>query len=211
VEVAADGQPHFTIHESVAWDRLVCDAPSLALAARADAVCFGSLAQRTPANRAAIQQLVAATPKTALRVFDINLRQQYYTRKVIVNSLILANALKINDTELPEVARLLKLTGDTREQMAHLARHFELRVVALTRGAHGSLLYADGQWVEHPGLPVKIADSVGAGDAFTAAMVMGLLRRLPLAEIAERANRVAAFVCTQVGATPRLPAEFTAV
>ncbi|MBI5684483.1 MAG: carbohydrate kinase [Verrucomicrobia bacterium] len=229
VELAADGQPRFTIHENVAWDRLVADEASLAFAARADAVCFGSLAQRSEPSRGSIRKLVAATPATALRVFDINLRQQFFSREVVEESLRLANVLKLNDTELPVLAAMFGLTGGVREQLAALAERFGLRAVALTRGAHGSLLCVaaslrdadqdDGwgrsrsdrttfSWSEHAGLSVKVVDSVGAGDAFTAAMALGLLAGRPLDEINRHANEVAAYVCSQPGATPVLPASF---
>ncbi|MCX6910211.1 MAG: carbohydrate kinase [Verrucomicrobia bacterium] len=205
VELAADGQPRFTIHENVAWDRLVADEASLTFAAQADAVCFGSLAQRSEPSRRAIRALVTATPATALRVFDINLRQQFYSREVVEESLRLANVLKLNDTELPVLAAMFGLGDSVREQLVALAHRFALRAVALTRGAHGSVLLADGVWSEHTGLTVKVVDTVGAGDAFTAAMALGLLAGRPLDDINRHANEVAAYVCSQPGATPALP------
>ena len=205
VDVQADGQPRFTIHENVAWDRIGVDAASLEFAAHANALCFGSLAQRCAASRAAIRQVISKTPTTALRVFDINLRQHFYSRELIESSLALANALKLNETELPVLAELFVLAGDVRAQLAALAQRFELRAIALTRGAHGSLLLADGAWSEHAGLTAKVVDAVGAGDAFTAAWTLGLLAQQPLDEINQRANELAAFVCTQPGATPPLP------
>lgn len=208
VELAADGQPRFTIHENVAWDRLVADEKSLAFAVHADAVCFGSLAQRSEPSRGSIRKLVAATPTAALRVFDINLRQQFYSREIVEESLRLANVLKLNDTELPVLAAMFGLGGGVREQLAALAERFALRAVALTRGAHGSVLLAGGAWSEHSGLTVKVVDSVGAGDAFTAAMTLGLLVGRPLDDINRHANEVAAYVCSQPGATPVLPASF---
>ena len=205
VELAADGQPRFTIHENVAWDHLVADEASLAFAAHAAAVCFGSLGQRCEASRRAIRALVTATPAMALRVFDINLRQQFYSREIVEDSLRLANVLKLNDTELPVLAAMFGLAGGVREQLAALAQRFALRAVALTRGALGSLLLAGNTWSEHPGLTVKVVDSVGAGDAFTAAMALGLLAGHRLDDINRHANEVAAYVCSQAGATPVLP------
>ena len=205
VAVQADGQPRFTIHENVAWDRIGVDAASLEFAAHADALCFGSLAQRCAASRAAIRQVIARTPAVALRVFDINLRQQFYSRELIESSLALANALKLNETELPVLATMFNLDGDTRAQLATLAKRFALRAIAFTRGANGSLLLADGVWSEHAGLRAKVVDAVGAGDAFTAAWTLGLLARQPLDEINQRANQLAAYVCTQPGATPVYP------
>ncbi len=205
VEVQPDGQPRFTIHENVAWDRISIDDTSLEFAAHADAICFGSLAQRCDISRAAIRQFVSRTPASTLRVFDINLRQHFYSRQIIESSLTLANALKLNDAELPVLADMFNLSGDACAQIAVLAKRFDLRAVALTRGANGSLLLADDVWSEHPGLRVKVVDAVGAGDAFTAAWTLGLLARQPLDEINRRANELAAFVCTQSGATPLLP------
>jgi fructokinase len=201
VEVQPDGQPRFTIHENVAWDRL--EAVEIG---EADAICFGTLGQRCPtACRAIIAAVSAASP--ALRVFDINLRQHFYSREIIESSLALSDALKLNETELPVLAAMFNLTGDARAQLAALAKQFDLRAVAFTRGANGSLLRADGAWSEHSGLRVKVVDAVGAGDAFTAAWTLGLLAGQPLDEINQRANEIAAYVCTQHGATPVYPKE----
>jgi fructokinase len=205
IELQPDGQPRFIIHENAAWDRISVDADSLAFAARADAVCFGSLAQRCDISRAAIRLAISKTPAKALCVFDINLRQHFHSPEIIDSSLALANALKLNEAELPMLAKMFNLAGDTRAQLAELAERFQLRAVALTRGANGSLLLADGVWSEHPGLPVKVVDAVGAGDAFTAAWTLGLLARQNLDELNRRANELAAFVCTQSGATPAYP------
>jgi len=205
VEIGADGQPQFTVHENVAWDHIRLTPAALDFAAQADAICFGSLAQRCETSRAAIRRLVSHTPATALRVFDINLRQRFYTPEIIATALTLANALKLNDAELPVLAAMFGLAGDARAQLAALATKFDLHAIALTRGAHGSLLLAAGVWSEHAGLPAKVVDTVGAGDAFTAAWIMGLLARQPLDEINGSANELAAFVCSQPGATPPLP------
>jgi fructokinase len=207
VEVQPDGQPRFIIHENVAWDRLSVSPDALARVAHADAICFGSLAQRGESARHAVRQLVGATPAITLRVFDINLRQQFYSRETIEGSLLLANVLKLNDQELTVLAAMFGLRGDAHSQLAALAQRFHLRAVAFTRGSAGSLLLADGVWSERPGLRVSVVDAVGAGDAFTAAMTLGLLAGWPLKTIHRRANEIAAFVCTQAGATPALPPE----
>jgi fructokinase len=205
VELLEDGQPRFTIHEDVAWDRIAVTAHALAAAAQADAVCFGTLAQRSAASRRAIRTLVAASRPTALRVFDVNLRQAFYSHDVIEASLGTANALKANDEELPVLAGLLRLHGGTEEQIVDVARRFDLRLVALTRGARGSRLYADGLWSDHRGLPADVVDTVGAGDAFTAALALGFLAGWDLDAVNEAANDLAAFVCSQAGATPPVP------
>jgi fructokinase len=210
VDVGADGQPHYTIHENVAWDAITASASARAVAMTADAICFGSLAQRAPVSRAAIRELIATPPLDALRVFDINLRQSFYSREIIEDSLTLANVLKLNDAELPVLAGMFGLTGDALEQMAELARRFELRAIALTRGGAGSVLFHDHDCSQHSGIVADVSDTIGAGDAFTAAFVLGLLHRWPLAQIDCRANEVAAFVCSQRGATPPLPNELRA-
>ncbi|MBN2577839.1 MAG: carbohydrate kinase [Pirellulales bacterium] len=206
VTLSADGQPEFTITENVAWDRIEADPPALRLAAAAEAVCFGSLAQRSPASRTGIRRLVAAAPPAALRVFDVNLRQHYYTPEVLEASLRLANVVKVNDRELEVLAEILQLPGGMKEQIRRLADDYALSVVALTRGDRGSLLYREGQWSDDPGRPTRVKDTIGAGDSFTAAMVLDLLAGLSLDAINRRANEVAAYVCSCQGATPPLPA-----
>lgn len=205
VTLSASGSPTFVIHENVAWDRLAVTTPAGTVVAQADAVCFGTLAQRDERARGTIRTLLQHTLPTCVRVFDINLRQHFYSAEIIEFSLHVADVLKINDEELPVVARLFGLAGDVREQILALARHFDLSAVALTRGAGGSLLYAHGQWADHPGAPAQVVDTVGAGDSFTAAMTLGLLAGWDLELIARRANELAAYVCSQAGATPPLP------
>jgi len=163
------------------------------------------LAQRAQPSRDSIRQLVRAVPNRSLRLFDINLRQGYYSREVLIKSLKLANALKLNEEELPVLANLLKLGGTCQEQLSQLSKNFELVLVALTRGAAGSLLYQQGRWSEQPGRSIQVVDTVGAGDALSAALVMGLLSHMDLAEIHATASEVAAYVCSCAGATPPLP------
>ena len=203
--MAPDGQPRFTIRENVAWDRIEADQASLARAACADAICFGSLSQRGEPSRSAIHELVSASRHGTLRLFDVNLRHPFVDRAVIAGSLTLANALKLNDQELAELAAMFGLSSDVRDSMSELADRFELSLVALTQGAHGSVLLADGVWSDHPGLRATVSDTIGAGDAFAAVLVVGRLSGRPLEEINRHANEVAAFVCSQPGGTPTLP------
>lgn len=205
VTVTADGQPHYQIHENVAWDAIRAEAAALSAVAAADAVCFGSLAQRSETSRVAIQAILASAPVSALRIFDINLRQHYYTREVIERSLALANVLKVNDAELPRLAAMFSLTGDARWQIQQLAERHDFRAVAYTRGGNGSLLWMNGNWSDHPGIATTVVDTIGAGDSFTAAMTLGLLAGWELDRINDHANRVAAFVCSRAGAMPTLP------
>jgi fructokinase len=203
------GQPTYTIHTDVAWDFLEAGPEVLRAAAGADAVCFGTLAQRHPVARDSIRRVLQATRPEALRIFDINLRQRFWSREVIVESLALANVLKLNDEELPILMDLLGWPcEDDQGLMARLAQRFDLRAVALTRGARGSLLWtADRSW-NWPGSDLKVADTVGAGDSYTAALALGLLSGKSPEDILRIAHRVADFVCTQPGATPPMPADF---
>lgn len=211
VAVDRDGQPHFTIHEGVAWDNLADESVGRLAVSMADAVCFGTLAQRHEPSRSTIRSLLGATPSAALRIFDVNLRQHYYSPPVIEESLALANVLKVNETELPQLAAMFGLHGDEGAQIVQLAERHPLRVVAYTRGDRGSLLFADGRWSDHPGVPAKVADTVGAGDAFTAAMTLGLLAGWDLDDVNQRANDVAAYVASCPGATPELPGHLRAL
>lgn len=205
VALAADGQPKYTIREQVAWDRVEADDAARDRASRADAICFGSLAQRSGPSREAIRTLLATARPGALRIFDVNLRPPFVDRGAIEASLALADALKLNDQELPELAAMFGLPGGERAGMAALAEAFGLSLIALTRGAAGSLLLAGGEWSEDPGRPVEVSDTIGAGDAFTAALVVGRLSGRPLDAINRHANEVAAFVCSRPGGTPALP------
>lgn len=211
VEVAADGQPQFTIHENVAWDAMTGESAGRFAVAAADAVCFGTLAQRSEPSRSTILSLVAAARPDALRILDVNLRQHYFSSCLLNESLAFANVLKLNDAELPQLAAMFGLTGDERSQIRQLAERNLLRVVACTRGGRGSLLYSEGRWSDQPGLPSNVVDTVGAGDSFTAAMTIGLFAGWDIDRINENANRVAAHVCSCAGATPPLPEDLRAV
>ncbi|MDB5338009.1 MAG: sugar kinase, ribokinase [Planctomycetaceae bacterium] len=201
-----DGQPSYTIHTDVAWDFLPFDDELKKLAQQADAVCFGSLAQRSPGSRHSLQSFLRATRQDCCRVFDINLRQHYYDTATIQESLALSHVLKLNHEELPIVADLLKLPSDPDSTIRELLQRYGLRLVALTRGGDGSSLCNKWRVSHHPGHRVEqVADTVGAGDSFTAALVMGLLHQDDLDVIHDRAARLASFVCTQRGATPRIP------
>jgi len=205
VEVSGDGQPQYQIHENVAWDAIRGESAGRLAVAAADAVCFGSLAQRSEPSRSTIRSLVAAAPASALRIFDINLRQHYHSHEVIKGSLTRANVLKLNDAEWPQLAAVFGLTGDERTQLLQLAQRCQLRCIAFTRGGRGSLLLSEGHWSDHPGIHTNVVDTVGAGDSFTAALALGLLAGWPLDEVNRRATEVAAFVCSQPGGTPELP------
>jgi fructokinase len=208
-----DGQPEYTIHKPAAWDSLELSDEWVQLAERADAICFGSLAQRSIVSRQTIQTLAAQTPSRCVRVFDVNLRAPFYSSEVIQESLELATVVKMNDAEVPLVLALLGipvedegLPGNFRSGAERLLAEFPtLQLVAITRGAHGSLLMNREEWHEHPGFPAKVADTIGAGDAFTAAMTHYLLRGTELAVLNEAGNRWGSWVASQSGAMPTLP------
>lgn len=208
VHVQLDPQGHasYEFAADVAWDHLPWSSGLEQLAAGTDVVCFGTLGQRSSVSQHTIRRFVSNTPTGCLRLLDVNLRPPFWSAEVLQQSLQLANVLKLNDAELSVVAELLQLQGSTDHLLQELLRRCQLQLVALTRGSAGSvLLRADGQRSELPGQPVQIVDTVGAGDAFTAALVVGLLCRLPLDTIHQHASQVACFVCTQAGGTPRLP------
>jgi len=208
-ELDHDGVASYTFPDNVAWDHLRVDKKTGALAAQLDAVCFGSLAQRSIGSRAAIHGFLEAMRPEALKIFDLNIRQNFYTRRIIHDSLVKADVLKLNDDELELMAELEDLGGGQKDQLRRLLERFELSLVALTRGASGSLLMSSTEVSEHPGFDTEVVDTIGAGDSFTAVTVIGLLSGCPLDKINEQAGRVAAYVCSRRGAMVVLPEEMT--
>ena len=208
----ADGQPTYEFRPDVAWDFLEATAVARQTATAADAVVFGTLAQRSAVSRRAIQELLTLTQPKCLRVFDVNLRPPFYEDSIIGESLEQANVLKLNDGELPTVLSAIGIDVEGDWTAEVFGRMPQLRVVALTRGAQGSTIFArdrlDGHTV--PAQQVTVQDTVGAGDAFTAVLIAGLLRGQSLDTIHEQAVAAAAFVCSQSGATPALPASLVA-
>ncbi|HUJ30958.1 MAG TPA: carbohydrate kinase [Candidatus Acidoferrum sp.] len=203
VHLDAGGQPAYEITQNVAWDFLEWWPEWQRLAAEADAICFGSLAQRSPQSRATIRAFLSGARPSALRIFDVNLRQEFYSADVLSESLRLANVAKLNDLELRVVIEELKLEfGSERSAAETLRRAFGLKLVCITRGVNGSVLVAENESDEHPGFPVRVADSVGAGDAFTAALAHHLLAGSSLKTTNEAANRMGAWVASHSGATP---------
>jgi fructokinase len=203
------GVPIFSIRVPAAWDAIEMDATVEQLARTADAVMFGSLAQRDQRSRKAIREFLHAVRPECLKVFDVNLRQPFYSTEVIRSSLELADVLKLNDAELPVLADSLEIAGDETARLRAVRERFNLDLVVYTRGDRGSRMVTADRDESHPGYPAEVVDTVGAGDAFTAAVTVGLLRGLQLESLQEVANRVAAFVCSQPGAVPPLPEEIT--
>lgn len=201
VSLDAKGVPSYNITEDVAWDNIPFTPEMEALAVRADAVCFGSLVQRM-ASRDSVLRFLRATRPEALRVFDINLRQHYYSREVIDESLKLADILKINDEEIRIVADMFGLGDDDTAACRALIARYGLQLVILTKGADGSeVITVDESFPQKAG-KVKVVDTVGAGDSFTAAFVVAYLRGLSLSDAQRLANETAAYVCSCKGAMP---------
>ena len=208
VDVTLDelGHASYNFAANTAWDHLPWTKELESLANRANLVCFGTLAQRSDQSRGTIRQFIASTPPSCLRLSDINLRWPYWNQDVILQSLAMADALKLNDSELNTITSLLQIQGSDEAVLTQIMKRYSLKVIALTRGANGSLLLRDsGERSDLAGQSVHVVDTVGVGDAFTAALAIGVLRGLPLKAIHRWANDVAAFVCTQAGATPHVP------
>jgi fructokinase len=205
VSLSSSGQPEFVIHENAAWDYLAWNKPLEALAARTDCVCVGSLAQRSPLSRKIIRRFLLATSPGCLRIFDVNLRPPYVSPRVIAETVKLANIVKLNEDEWPFVAEHLHLSNEWSAGLREMVDKYQLRLVALTRGAGGSVLVDKDGIHEAPSQQVQVVDTIGAGDAFAAAMAIGLLHSVPISRLHRNAAAVARFVCTQPGATPVLP------
>jgi len=207
VSLNSEGQPEYEITEHVAWDFLEQTFDWENLTRDADAVCFGSLAQRSPASCEAIWAFLHRLRPNALRVFDVNLRQEFFTRDILDRSARSADIMKCNHEEVFIVARLLGCAGeDMREDMNEAAQRllqtYPLKLLCVTRGEHGSVLFSSSGTHAHPGHQVKVVDTVGAGDAFTAGLVHHYLRGSSLETMNEAANRMGAWVASQSGATP---------
>jgi len=206
VELDSEGKPDFTIHENVAWDFIPLSKELLSLAPQTDAVCFGSLCQRSEVSRKTVRSFLSTTRPDCTRIFDINIRQSYYDRAIVNAMLELSNVLKLNDEELPIVAGLLSIKGSQTDILLRLIQQYDLSLIALTKGAKGSRLYTSSRDSECKAVPTdRIVDTVGAGDAFSAAIAIGWLRGDDLDKINAHASRIASFVCSQSGATPPLP------
>jgi len=203
VSIDAAGQPNFMIQEPVAWDFLQWTTDWEELSARADVICFGSLAQRSLSSADTIDRFLRNASAKTLRICDVNLRQSFYNEDVLRKSFQYADIVKLNDQELIQVSFLFHLGGGTAEVIARrLLQNCDLKLVCITRADRGSLLVSREQTVEHRGFQVKVADAVGAGDAFTACLAHHYVRGSPLQQISEAANRFASWVATQRGATP---------
>lgn len=207
IKLVQNGVPQYTISENSAWDHIQLNEKTIRLSHTCDAVCFGTLAQRNNSSQNTIKDFLTNCKQDCLKIFDINLRQNYYTKSVITSSLAIADILKLNDDELDILQPMLNLPKNTDSAIQALLNQYNLKYLALTLGENGSIL-ANRQDISHcPGTPTDICDTIGAGDSFTATVVMGILKGMNLKKINKLANKVAAYVCSQPGATPKLPLE----
>lgn len=209
VTLDAQGKPTFTIHQGSAWDRL-CWQPELqSPIEKSDAVYFGTLGQRFDTSRATIRQAMNVARSAGIpRVLDINLRPPFFDATMIRESTELASVLKLSDDELPEVCAAcdIKSSQPPQELLGRLQREQSLELVIMTRGAEGAMLASSQGIVEQPGIPTTVRDTVGAGDSFTAAFLLGWLRREAHEHVLRKACEVAAAVCAHLGAVPDVSA-----
>ena len=211
VEIDPAGVPQYEIKENVAWDNIPYTARLEALAERTKAVCFGSLAQRNVVSRNTINRFLDAMPQNddSLIVFDVNLRQGFYNKEILCNSMKRCNILKINDEELVAVSRMFGYPGiDLQDKCWILLGKYNLKMLILTCGINGSYVFTPGNVSFQPTPKVEVADTVGAGDSFTAAFIASLLRGKSVAEAHSLAVQTSAYVCTKKGAMPLLPPQY---
>ena len=211
VQLDEQGIPTYDIKENVAWDNIPFDEDIQQIARNCRAVCFGSLAQRNVVSRETIHKFLDATPADSVKIFDINLRQQFYTKEIIKESLQRCNILKINDEELVLIGRMFGYPGlDIENKCWLILGKYNLDMLVLTCGTNGSYVFAPGQMSFQETPKVQVADTVGAGDSFTGSFCAAILSGKPVCEAHQLAVEVSAFVCTQNGAMPQLPTELLA-
>lgn len=212
VEIDQAGIPQYEIKENVAWDNIPYTAMLGQLAERTGAVCFGSLAQRNVVSRNTISRFLDAMPQDddSLIVFDVNLRQGFYNKEILCNSMKRCNILKINDEELITISRMFGYPGiDLQDKCWILLGKYNLKMLILTCGINGSYVFTPGNVSFQPTPKVEVEDTVGAGDSFTAAFIAAILKGKSVAEAHSIAVRTSAYVCTKKGAMPVLPEELT--
>ena len=209
VELDDEGIPTYDIKENVAWDNIPFSKSIESIARNCCAVCFGSLAQRNVISRKTIYNFLDATPVDCVKIFDINLRQQFYSKEVIKESLKRCNILKINDEELVLVGRMFGYPGlDIENKCFLILGKYNLDMLVLTCGINGSYVFTPGKVYYQPTPKVAVADTVGAGDSFTGSFCAAILKGKTVKEAHELAVKVSAYVCTQNGAMPEIPIEF---
>lgn len=209
ISLNESGIPTYEIRENVAWDNIPFSNETESLARRTHAVCFGSMAQRSEVSRNTIRKFTATMPADSLKIFDINFRLNFYTKEIVHESLLIANIMKINDEEVIEIAKLFDWTGTEQEICRKILNDYHLKILILTKGTEGSYIFTTEACSFLPTPKVKIADTVGAGDSFTAAFLSKYLVGESIEVAHQFAVDISAYVCTQHGAMPKLPKEFT--
>ncbi|MCX6327326.1 MAG: carbohydrate kinase [Bacteroidia bacterium] len=197
-----NGIPKFTITEGVAWDYIPLTAQMEEVVKKAEAICFGTLAQRSPVSQHTILKLLSIAPKNSLRILDINFRQHYFSPETIEKSLNLSNVLKVNDEELVVLCKLFSRDGSEEEECRWFIDKFNLRMMILTAGANYSTIFTSGEISKISTPKTDVADTVGAGDAFTGALASSIIAGKTIKEAHRFAVETAAFVCTKAGAWP---------
>ena len=207
VGVNAEGVPVFDVHENAAWDHIRMSSGLERIAETVDAVFFGTLGQRCMVSRESTRAFLDLLRPDAIKLFDLNLRPPWFSDDVIEHGLETSTVVKLSDDELETVSRIAGLDGCAEDRIAALVGQYDLRAAALTRGPKGSVVCVDGEVSVQPAVRCDVVDTVGAGDAFAAVLIVGLLEGWELDRLSSHANRVASFVCSRPGATPVLPRE----
>lgn len=206
VKLNKDGVPKYEICENVAWDNIPFTARTETLAKNTNTVSFGSLAQRNSVSRETIKKFLTVMPENSLKIFDINLRQHFYSKELIHESLQLSNMLKLNDEEAILLAQLYGYKEDNDQDICkRFLEEYDLRIIILTKGTDGSFVFTPKETSYQPTPKVHVADTVGAGDSFTASFVASYMHGQCLTDAHQLAVKVSAYVCTQHGAMPKLP------
>jgi fructokinase len=198
-------QASYLFDDKSAWDFLLWNEQLCSVAKNTDAVCFGSLAQRNDVSRQTITKFLTAMPAKSIKVFDINLRAPFFSKEIIINSLELANVLKLNEEELLYVSELIGIAGDENMLLRAIQKRYALNSIIFTKGEEGSIIIHHNELLKVPIIPTTVIDTVGAGDSFTAACIYGLLRNEKLINIANISANISSYVCSKRGATPELP------
>lgn len=197
------GNPDYKIEDNSAWDHIQFDTIQSKIAQDLDAICFGTLAQRNPVSQNAILKILKSAPPTCLRVFDVNFRQDHYHPKMVEQSLDLANAVKMNEGEFLEIATMFSFSKNHKKGLGYMIREFDLKFGIITLGENGAVMANQDHFCSYsPKSKIEIKSTVGAGDAFTAATVMGWLDQKPLELIIQKASDLATFVCSHLEAVP---------
>lgn len=204
VSLDSRGNPNYYIEDNSAWDQIEFDINQAKIASRLDAICFGTLAQRNPVSQNTILKILNTTSPHCLRVFDVNFRQDYYNSNMVVRSLDLANAVKMNETEFLEMGTMLSFSKNHEKGLRSMMREFDLKFGIITLGEKGAVMASEDHFCSYSTMnKIEIKSTVGAGDAFTAATVMGWLNQKPLEQIIQNASDLATFVCSHFEAVPR--------